>query len=312
MPVLDLDSTEEVADTVDAVFVHAGADLENKYVAMIDSIVYLTEFLALFLIGRWAFKISHRSIVLKDELTKKDNTAFALAFVGFLSGVLVIIGSAIEGPSDGLWYDVHSIAHYGLVGIVLLIISQWFCNRWVFNKVNLSTEILRDQNTGAGAIQAAFALAGGLIASASISGDNHHVIPDWASVLLYWSLGMVILWLALKIYFGLLKFNVQDQIERDNVAVGIASSGLILAVAILIQFALRGDFHGWDVLAEDLLFDLGLGLILLPFARLIADKILLPGQSLSDELLQDKPNIGAGFIEAFSYIGMALAITWCL
>jgi len=52
---------------------------------------------------------------------------------------------------------------------------------------------------------------------------------------------------------------------------------------------------------------------MLPVARVLTDKILLPGQKLTDELVnQEKPNIGAGIIEAFAYIGGSVLITWCL
>ena len=39
-----------------------------------------------------------------------------------------------------------------------------------------------------------------------------------------------------------------------------------------------------------------------------ADKVLLPGASLSDELVQDRPNLGAGFIEAVSYLAASMLI----
>jgi hypothetical protein len=39
----------------------------------------------------------------------------------------------------------------------------------------------------------------------------------------------------------------------------------------------------------------------------------LPGAKLTDEIVnQEKPNLGAAFIAAFSYIGSSFLITWCL
>jgi hypothetical protein len=47
--------------------------------------------------------------------------------------------------------------------------------------------------------------------------------------------------------------------------------------------------------------------------RFLADVVLLPGQKLTDEIAnQDKPNVGAGFIEAFSYVGASFLIVWSL
>ena len=73
------------------------------------------------------------------------------------------------------------------------------------------------------------------------------------------------------------------------------------------------DFESWIITLENVAIDAGIGLAFLPVARWIADKILLPGQSLTDELInQEKPNVGAGVIEAFAYIGGSVLITWCL
>jgi hypothetical protein len=47
--------------------------------------------------------------------------------------------------------------------------------------------------------------------------------------------------------------------------------------------------------------------------RLVTDKILLPGERLTDEIVnQEKPNVGAALVEAFAYIGGSVLITWCL
>ena len=57
----------------------------------------------------------------------------------------------------------------------------------------------------------------------------------------------------------------------------------------------------------------GIGLLFLPLVRWLTDKILLPGRNLTDELInQEKPNTGAGLIEAFAYIGGSVLITLCL
>ena len=56
-----------------------------------------------------------------------------------------------------------------------------------------------------------------------------------------------------------------------------------------------------------------MGLILLPIIRFLSDKILIPGRSLTDEIVnQENPNVGAAFIEAFSYIGASFLIVWSL
>ncbi|MFT5336383.1 MAG: uncharacterized membrane protein YjfL (UPF0719 family) [Luteibaculaceae bacterium] len=279
---------------------------------LLHSAIYLFEILILMVLGKTIFSRLYPSTSLKVELTEKDNLSFAFAFVGFLAAIILIAGGAIEGPDTNIWHDVLEIGKFGVIGLILLWISHVCVNKLFFSKVDLSQEIVRDQNPGAGIIQGASSLAVGMIIHASISGENHHSMPDWLSALVFWVIGLVLLFVALKLYFVFSKIKIQKEIERDNVAAGVASAGLILAVANLVRFGLDRDFHGWEDLAVDLSFECALGLILLPLARILADKMLLPGRSLNDEILQEKPNVGAGLIEAFTYIGTSLAITWCI
>jgi Domain of Unknown Function (DUF350) len=84
-------------------------------------------------------------------------------------------------------------------------------------------------------------------------------------------------------------------------------------MGIVIGLTAAGDFES---LAEDLpgfLLVALLGLVMLPFVRFLTDKVLLPTVKLTDEIAgQETPNIGAAYIEAFSYIAAAFVISWCL
>ena len=45
----------------------------------------------------------------------------------------------------------------------------------------------------------------------------------------------------------------------------------------------------------------------------MTDKILLPGQKLTDEIVnQEDPNVGAAIVEAFAYVGGSMLIVWAL
>jgi len=115
------------------------------------------------------------------------------------------------------------------------------------------------------------------------------------------------------VYNWITPFDVYEHIEKDNVAVGIGVAGVLVAVANLIRHGLMHDFESWIITAENVAVDFGIGIVFLPIARLMADRILLPGRNLTDELInQDKPNIGAGVIEAFAYIGGSVLICWAL
>nr|MBC8553503.1 DUF350 domain-containing protein [Candidatus Brocadiales bacterium] len=115
------------------------------------------------------------------------------------------------------------------------------------------------------------------------------------------------------VYNLITPYCIHDEIEKDNAAAGICYAGAIVGVANIVRHAIGEDFTSWG----DSLLTIGcffaFGIFLLPLIRLFTDKVLLPGAKLTDEIVnQEKPNLGAAFIAAFSYIGSSFLITWCL
>ncbi len=288
--------------------------LQNEYVVyLINTFAYLANAFVLFLIGKIAYQLFHPKIQVKNELVEKDNFAFAIAHTGYFIGILLAIGSAIVGPSHGLYTDLFDITTYGLLAIILLNISTIVTDKILLSKFSVRKEIIEDKNEGTGAIEGANAIASGLVLMGAVTGQSHTGMNGYVSAILFWAIGQVAVILIAWMYNLITKYNIHEEIEKDNVAVGIGFSGAILAIANLVRFALAGDFVSWTVTFTDIGFEIALGLLLLPIVRFLTDKILLPGQKLTDEVVnQEKPNIGAGLIEAFAYVGGSVLITWCL
>lgn len=278
-----------------------------------DAVVYIMAAFAIFLIGKFIYQLLHPSLKVKEELVKKDNFAFAIAHVGYYIGLLFAIGSAIVGPSNGLLTDVIDIAVYGLLAIVLLNISIFLSDYLILRKFSMRKEIIEDQNVGAGVVEAATSVASGLIIFGAVSGESDNLLFGILTAVVFWAFGQLALIVTTRIYNWITPYNLHEHIEKDNVAVGVGFAGAIIAIGNLIRFGLTGDFDGWLPTFTEAGFELVVGLILLPVMRLITDKILLPGERLTDEIInQEKPNVGAALIEAFAYIGGSVLITWCL
>jgi len=108
-------------------------------------------------------------------------------------------------------------------------------------------------------------------------------------------------------------YDIHEHIEKDNVAVGIGFAGAMISIGNVIRFALMHDFVSWEDSMINIAINVGIGLLFLPLVRILTDKILLPGQKLTDEIInQEHPNHGAALIEAFAYIGGSVLITWTL
>ena len=279
----------------------------------LTTLLYVLASFVLFVVGKLVYQLFHPKVKVGHELVEKDNLAFAFAHVGYFVGLLLSIGSAVLGESDGLVQDTINIAIYGSISIVLLNLSIVINDKVILSKFDLKKEIFQDQNVGSGIVEGANAVATGLIVLGAIHGEGFGAGGPIVTVLLYWLLGQGILFLTTKVYNLITPFDIHEHIEKDNTAVAVGYAGAIIAIANLIRSALMHDFENWITTLEDFGIEVGIGLIFLPIARFLADKILLPGQNLTDELVnQEKPNIGAALVEAFAYIGGSMLIVWAL
>ena len=280
---------------------------------IITSLVYLAASFILFFIGKVAYQLFHPKVKVADELVEKDNFAFSVAYVGYYIGLVFAIGGAIYGESNGLWLDLMDIGVYGILTIILLNLSILINDKILLSGFSVKKEILEDQNAGTGVIEGANAIATGMIVLGAIHGEGYGFGGPIVTGVLYWALGQVLLIIASRVYYAITPYNVQAEIEKDNVAAGIGLAGAIIAIGNLIRFALMHDFDSWIITLEDVGIDVAIGLIFLPIARFLTDKILLPGQNLTDEIVnQEKPNVGAALVEAFAYVGGSVLITWAL
>ena len=277
--------------------------------AILTTVVYLGSSFALFFIGKYLYQLIHRGYNVQDELVEKDNLAFALAHTGYFIGLTLSIGGIMMGETAGLLMDLLFIGIYGIIALILLNLSIIINDKIILRKFSVKKGITEDQNAGTGILEGASSVATGLIIMGSVYGEGGGI----DTVLIYWVVGQALLILTAYVYNWITPFDVHEHIEKDNVAVGVAMAGAMVAIGNLIRHGLMHDFESWYLTAEYIAIDAGIGLIFLPIARFIADKILLPGRKLTDELInQEKPNIGAGIIEAFAYIGGSVLICWSL
>jgi uncharacterized membrane protein YjfL (UPF0719 family) len=288
----------------------------EKYINIIDlshSLGYTVSGLIIFIIGKIAYKLIHPKINIQQELVDKDNFAFILSYVGYFTALIIVIGGTIVGESYDFATDILLIFVYGILGIALLLIAAWISNKLILTKFDLKKEIIADKNEGSGIIEAAIYIANGLILYGALIGESETLLNGITTFLIYWIIGNFVLIIASKIFTSWMSYDIHTEIENDNVAAGISFSGAVLAIGIITMNAILDPFVDWTTTLVDISLQTVLGCILLPIIRLFADKILLPGRKLTDEIVnQKKPNIGAGLIEAFAYVASAILITWSI
>ena len=271
--------------------------------------IYLISAFVLFWLGKLVKDLTTTSYSVREELVEKDNVALGVAMAGYYFGLVMAIGGTLSGPSQGLENDLIDIGIYGLLAIILLNLSRLVNDGLILHGFKIRDELIDDQNAGTGAVIAASYIATGLVIFGAVSGE----IGGIMTTVIFWALGQVALVLAGLVYEWITPYSIHDEIEKDNVAAGVAFAGALVGIGVIVFHASAGNFISWEVNLQDFAIEVVAGLILLPIVRFIADVILLPGQKLTNEIAnQEHPNLGAGFIEATSYVGASFLIVWSL
>lgn len=278
--------------------------------SVISGLVYLASGFTLFLIGKLVYNLFHPGVKVNHELVEKDNLAFSTSITGYYIGLILAIGSAIIGPSAGnIWVDLMDIGLYGALAIVLLNVSAIFNDKFLLRHFKVKDEIIQQQNLGTGIVEGANFVATGLIVQGAVIGEGGNLL----TALAIWALGQVLLLAATRVYNAITPYNIHDEILKNNVGVALGFSGALIAIGNLIRLGVEADWMGWEDHLLTIGFDTLVGFILLPVVRFVTDKILLPGQSITDELVnQEHPNVGAGLIEGFAYVGGSVLLCWVL
>ena len=286
--------------------VPAQVSLTDNLYLIGESFFYILEAFALFWIAKLAYSALYRRVDLNAELFTRDNQALAISTVGYYFGILIAFGGAISGESQGLSTDVVTIGIYGLSAIALMLLASFMCEKILLPSFDNTKEVVEDRNLLI-ILRATEGDAGG--ASPAVS-TLSAVGSGMLVLLAFWLLAQVVLVVAGRLYEMVTPYKFLEELERDNAAVGLAFGGALIGMGNIISVAIGGDFTGWTDSLVLFAIDVGVGFIMLFLVHKFTDLLLAPGVKLADEQTQEQPNIGAGLLEAFGYIGASILIAW--
>ncbi|NKB24379.1 MAG: DUF350 domain-containing protein [Kiritimatiellae bacterium] len=238
-----------------------------------------------------------------DELTQKDNIAFSVSIGGYFVATTIVYVGALVGPSKGLFQDVVTVGGYSILGILLLNGSRWINDKFILYKFSNVKEIITDRNVGTGAVQFASYIASGLIVAGAISGLGGGLV----TALAFFLLGQFALILFTWMYNVITPFDVHTELEKDNVAAGVAFGGALISLGVILMKGASGDFVSWSHNLKTFGLDALLIFILFPIVRLFFDKVIIPKSDLNREITHDQ-NLGAGILEALVMIGFSVIL----
>ena len=283
-------------------------------------LVFVVEGLIVLALAKFAKDAVTRHYRVDEEITTKGNLAMALRLSGyFIAIILVFLGVMYQPLTAGYVVDgfgfnrdfgeeVLRVFLYSLAGIVALNLVRVLFDRLILYKFQLEKEVVEDRNVGAGAAEFGMYVATGLLIAGAVAGETYRSEGEAALIALaFFGMGLVLLIAFSLAYEFTTPFNIHDEIERDNPAVGIALGGNLIAIGLVALKAVFGDFAGWgESIASFLVFGV-LGFMLLYVMRLLIDLVLLPTVRVS-QVIGSGHNIGVALIESAVVISSALIL----
>ncbi len=254
------------------------------------------------LLARW-IKDLLTPYKINEELAQNDNFAIALAMSGYYLATSAIFMGSLFGPSQGFLKDLTLVGGYSLLGLVFLNLARWLNDKIILTKFCDTEHLVKEHNLGVGAVHFGIYVATGLVAAGAVSGEGGGVL----SAVIFFALGQISLFLFSFIYDFFTPYHIHEELEKKNIAAGVAFGGTLIALGIIILNGSSGNFVNWQ---EDLLL-FGItnvtAFVFLPIVRWVMNKLVIPGHSLSREIKEDQ-NIGAGLLEATIAISFAIIL----
>jgi uncharacterized membrane protein YjfL (UPF0719 family) len=238
------------------------------------------------------------------ELFKNDNHAVGVATAGYYLGVLIALTGVLAGGSRGLLGDVIDVGVYGILAIIMQNIARWSADKFILSEFNIDDELVRDKNMGTAWAMFGIYFATGMIVRGAIMGDSAGFWGGIGTTVYYFILSQVILVIVARIYQSkITPYDFHKEIENDNVSAGLAFAGFVSALGVIISHGGGNHFSVADTVG--LILWTVVGLIILGFTRaVLAERILVPGHKITDEVVRDR-NENAGWMLIAAYHIMA-------
>jgi uncharacterized membrane protein YjfL (UPF0719 family) len=261
-----------------------------------------------------AFKDVLTPFAIDEELTRKDNHAVGLAVTGYFAGVIIIFLGASIGPEFAEDVTPSEFLRtlgvdflYAIGGIVALNLGRLVVDKLVLYKFSTVKEIITDRNVGTGAVEFGCYVATALIVAGAIHGEGGGIL----SALVFFVLGQLVLVIFALFYQWITRYDIHREIERDNVAAGVALGGNMAAIGVILLKATSGDFVDWTTNLTDFVYYALAGFVTLMLLRWVTDWVLLPNATIPHEIAEDQ-NLNAAWIESIVAVGLSSVIFFML
>src|SRR5215471_7634169 len=268
----------------------------------LELVFVLASLLAFLVLARsvfgWVARTEDYSLTV--ETTIKDNPAIGVRFRLFLMASAIPFIGLLEPSGGGLRQDFDVVAFYGLISIVLLIVSREVNDKLILYKFSNDAEVIGKKNTSVAIVEGASYLGTAFI----VSGAFANVDAGIGAALIWFALGQCVLVVLDNIY-SVVAPGVQQALAEQNLACAFSLGGFLVSGGIALGSAISGESYGWVQDSIDVGYFLALWFAVIAVIHLTMNRLFLPGTTVRKELFVDR-NVAAGIIEAVVFITVTL------
>lgn len=265
----------------------------------------------------WIYRYAHLVFYprVKKQITHKfdpaENPADTLHLYSRLIGIGIIFSSLTFNESSGLSLSVFHLFVWGILSMVLYLISLYLVESIVFYNFDYVDEIHKRQNMSYGIISFCHSIIIAYLTKTVILESEDSVII----LLVLWLYMLVIVGLSIKYYTFISKLSFNRLLINKNLSLSFSYGGFALGSGIIIASSFDQDHYDIVVYCIQVLLKTILALIIFPLFK--RGLVFIFPTTFSRPVGEHKPeyidsrtqNLGYGIYEGCLFIAGAILTT---
>ena len=221
-----------------------------------------------------------------DQLFVQRNRSYLMQRCGLLLGQGVAMWPLLDS-SGRLGFDFAWLVGGG-VWVMVLLGLLWPVLNWVVGKGDM-TNPDDVQERSLSIVRGSFFVAAGFVIAAALSGDAPSVVTGIVSTVVFTLLGLIALVLAYLVNGAVPQFDrLSQHLRSGNVAAAIIAGGFTIALGIVLNKAIAGDFTGWALSLVGFAVTLVVAMIGFYLVSWLMDKFIITSATLAQVVREDQ------------------------
>lgn len=270
----------------------------------LNFLIYALIYLAMAVVMKLILNFRAINHYAADQVIADGNLAVGLRRSGAQFGLAIAMVGVMSGASsDSMVNDLLLTTAYGLLAVVFMVLSLMITDRFVLPKIKNSEE-LKKGNVSVGFVEFGTLIMTGIIAYASIKGDDGGAV----SSLIYFVAGQISVLVLVVAYERVFsnRLNVVESIHAGNESAGVYLAGKIIAYGLILQSAIvsNGAMQSLQTSAIEFVVAALSGIVILYIFEILIDKVIVTGTTVREII--EKNQIVAAVQLSIAKVGMSM------